>query len=158
MDEGNKGIIVRRPGEGDAIPGPYSRDILVKASGSDTGAAYSLLEFTAPPGGAWTVPHIHEGEEEAWYILEGQMTFRLDDRTVEAPAGSFLLIPRGTLHTFGNIGSTVAKYLAIFSPAGMEHFFAELAALTAASPTGQLTPEARTALGNKHRMTYPPAR
>jgi oxalate decarboxylase/phosphoglucose isomerase-like protein (cupin superfamily) len=41
-------------------------------------------------------------------------------------AGSFVLIPRGTVHTFWNAGSTPAKLLVIFSPAGFEQFFVEV--------------------------------
>ena len=83
---------------------------------------------------------MHQGEEEGWYVLEGELTFRLGDQTVRAPAGSFVLAPRGMLHSFGNTGTQTAKYLELFSPPGMERFFADLAALSAKSPNGRMHP------------------
>ena len=111
-----------------------------------------MLEFTAPPGGPWTDPHFHPEAEEAWYVLEGELTFRIRDRTVPAPAGSFIILPRGTPHTFGNTGTTVARYLAIYSPAGMEHFFEELADSAQASPTVRPDRTAIAAIAQRHGM------
>ena len=91
---------------------------MIKVSGPETGGAYTLLEFTAPVGGEWTIPHVHRGAEEGWYVLEGELTFRLGDQTVRAPTGSFVLVPRGMLHSFGNTGTESARYLELFSPPG----------------------------------------
>lgn len=149
--------IVSQPGEGEIVRIPLGRDIVIKVDGRDTGGAYSILEFTAPVGGEWTIPHVHRGAEEGWYVLEGELTFRLAEQTVQAPAGTFVLAPRGMLHSFGNTGTQTARYLELFSPPGMERFFADLAALAAASPNGRMDPQARIALAEKYGIEYPPS-
>jgi quercetin dioxygenase-like cupin family protein len=149
--------IVSQPGEGEIVRIPLGRDIVIKASGPETRGAYTILEFTAPVGGEWTIPHVHRGAEEGWYVLEGELTFRLADETVRAPAGSFVLVPRGMLHSFGNTGTEMAKYLELFSPPGMERFFSDLAALAAESPGGRIDPKARIALAEKYGIEYPPS-
>ncbi len=69
--------------------------------------------------------HIHKTEDEAFYVLEGEINVLLGERTIRAKAGSFVLIPRGTVHTFSRVGQEPAKLLAIFSPPGVEQFFDE---------------------------------
>lgn len=58
-----------------------------------------------------------------WYVLEGQFRFCADDRTLEAPTGSFVFVPRGTRHCFQKVGPGRARILVMFTPAGMEKFF-----------------------------------
>jgi mannose-6-phosphate isomerase-like protein (cupin superfamily) len=147
--------ILSQPGQGEIIRIPLGRDILIKATGRETGGAYSLMEFTAPVGGDWTIPHVHRAAEEGWYVLEGELTFRMGDQTVLAPAGSFVLAPRGMLHSFGNTGTKTAKYLELFSPPGMERFFADLAALAANSPDGRMDPQGAGRFGSAVRRRVP---
>jgi len=59
--------------------------------------------------------------------LEGTLNILVGERTVTATAGAFILVPRGTVHTFSNGGSAPAKVLVIISPAGFEQFFEEIA-------------------------------
>lgn len=68
------------------------------------------------PPGEGPPPHSHGDMEEAFYILEGAFTFTVGSEQVEARAGSFLLVPRGTMHAFWNSGSDDGRYLRIFSP------------------------------------------
>lgn len=55
------------------------------------------------------------------------MAARVGERTVRAPAGSFVFIPRGTPHMFWNPGPHPARVLVIFAPAGLERFLEETA-------------------------------
>ena len=110
--------VTRGPDEGNAIP----RHIL-KATKQDTAGAYSLIEANITGGGP--PQHIHKAEEEAFYILEGEVNIKIGEETIRATVGSFVVIPRGTVHTFWNAGSTPAKLLVIFSPPGFEQFFFE---------------------------------
>ncbi len=70
--------------------------------------------------------HIHKAEEEAFYVLEGEVNIKIGEQTIRGTVGSFVLIPRGTIHTFWNAGPTHAKLLGIFSPPGFEQFFVEV--------------------------------
>jgi len=96
----------------------------VLASGDQTNGAYSLIEAIIPPGGG-PPPHYHTREEESFYILEGEITFTVDDRATVGMPGTFAQIPRGTPHAFKNSGSVAAKMLIQCSPAGFENFMAE---------------------------------
>lgn len=59
--------------------------------------------------------HIHHRDDEAWYVLEGTLRFRLGDEEVEAPAGSAVFGPRGVPHTFWNPNEEPARYLLVMT-------------------------------------------
>jgi mannose-6-phosphate isomerase-like protein (cupin superfamily) len=60
--------------------------------------------------------HVHHEDDEAWYVLEGTLGFRIGDEVVTAPAGSGVLVPKGTPHTFWNAGPGEARYVLVMSP------------------------------------------
>lgn len=82
---------------------------------------------------------MHHAEEEAFYILEGQLTVTCGDRSWQVGPGAFVLLPRGIAHTFRVQGSEPARLLQITAPAGFERFAEEVGepaqALTVPSPT-----------------------
>jgi mannose-6-phosphate isomerase-like protein (cupin superfamily) len=110
--------ITLEPDEGKAVPAPSH---VIKATKSDTGGAYSLLEVNVRGGGP--PQHIHHAEEEAFYVLEGEVDIKIGEETIRGTVGSFVVVPRGTVHTFWNVGKIPAKLLIIFSPPGFEQFF-----------------------------------
>ena len=69
--------------------------------------------------------HVHHADDEAWYVLEGTMGFRLGDRVVEAGPGSAVFVRRGVPHTFWNATREPARYLLIMS-AGIARLIEEL--------------------------------
>ena len=93
-------------------------------TGEETGGAYFAMEALVPPGGG-PPPHIHHREDETFYLLEGEVEFRVGDETITAGRGDFLNVPRGTVHAFRNAGTEVARIVLTFTPAGMERFFEE---------------------------------
>jgi mannose-6-phosphate isomerase-like protein (cupin superfamily) len=112
-----------------------------------------------PPG--YTVPeHIHHCEEEAWYVLTGVLTFRIAGKTVEARPDTFVLVPRETVHGFGNAGKEPASFLVLFSPAGMEGYFEERSVLMQATAQGRpadyagLDPAVHAELARKYHMDF----
>ena len=117
-----KGGIVLGPGEGETVSSSGVQ-ITFKAVSADTRGGYGLWEDVV--AGEGPPPHIHRDEEEAFYVLEGEMGVRVGDRVVRAAKGAFVLIPRGVVHTFWNVGPTPAKQLVIVSPAGFEGFLQE---------------------------------
>ena len=108
---------------GPAYFGPGDRYVFL-VTGKDSGGAYFILEATVPPGGG-PPPHKHHREVECFYLLEGALTVQVSDREVQASAGDFVHVPRGTTHAFQNSGDKTARMLAVFSPAGMEGYFEE---------------------------------
>ncbi len=157
MSTETTGVVALAPGTGLPIPGAGTgpgSELIVKALEADTRGAYSLLEWRSERGGTWVPPHIHQAEEEAWYVLEGELTFRIGDRTIPAPAGSFILVPRGTLHSFANTGGGPARYLQLFSPGGMERYFAERAALLRDAAPGVPDRTALSGLNQRFGMKF----
>ncbi|MCK8602620.1 cupin domain-containing protein [Desulfoferrobacter suflitae] len=124
MSSSHEGIILGA-GEGKTIS--VLRDSYTyKAAKEETGGAYALIEGEVVGDGP--PPHIHAAEEEAFYVLEGELNVLVGERTVTATAGAFVLVPRGTVHTFSKkAGTASAKILIIISPAGFEKFFEEIA-------------------------------
>jgi mannose-6-phosphate isomerase-like protein (cupin superfamily) len=99
-----------------------------KALASDTGGLLSVCEFTL---GAWKsgpVLRMHTGVDEAFYVVAGKLEAQLDDRRVQAGAGGFLWVPRGTAHSFASAGPEPVQVLALALPGGVEELFAEQAA------------------------------
>jgi mannose-6-phosphate isomerase-like protein (cupin superfamily) len=78
---------------------------------------FVIVEWTAEVGTHWIAPlHVHHADDEAWYVLEGQLGFRLGEREVFADAGSAVLAPRGMPHTYWNVGPEEARYLLVMTP------------------------------------------
>jgi mannose-6-phosphate isomerase-like protein (cupin superfamily) len=73
-----------------------------KALASNTSGRLSLMDRTLPPGGRMPPPHRHSGNEEAYFVLDGDITFVLDGRTTTHGPETFVLVPAGAAHTFGN--------------------------------------------------------
>jgi len=123
--------IVLRPGEGEAnAVGDIG--FTIKATGDDTNGMYSLVEATGP---SFATPHVHHAREEAFYVVDGTVTFLAGEDTVTVGAGAYLLVPRETMHAFRAEGS--ATILLTHSPGGFEHFFRELARAIASGEMNQ---------------------
>lgn len=60
--------------------------------------------------------HVHHSDDEAWYVLEGTLRFRLGDDEIEAGPGSAVFAPRGMPHAYGNAGTELARYLLVLTP------------------------------------------
>jgi mannose-6-phosphate isomerase-like protein (cupin superfamily) len=93
-----------------------------KATGKQTNGAFTVIDQMIQPEGG-PPPHVHRREDEAFYVLEGKFSFLRGDKQTEAGAGSFVYIPKGTLHTFKNIGAQAGRLLVTITPAGLEEFF-----------------------------------
>lgn len=92
-----------------------------KAIGAETGGTLTVWEADVPPG-AGPPPHAHRDQDEAYYILDGELEVRDGNRTFTARAGAFVFIPRGAVHAFRNTGSTPARMLLWMTPSGFEEF------------------------------------
>lgn len=112
--------VVVGPGEGTPI-WQLGNQFTVKASAEQTGGAYSLLEQVC--AGAPPPLHVHDQEEEAFFVLDGTLDLHLGDELVKAQAGSFCLVPRGVAHTFRSTSEQPARMLVVLSPPGFERFF-----------------------------------
>jgi quercetin dioxygenase-like cupin family protein len=95
---------------------------IFKVTGKQTNNAYTIIEQTIHSQGG-PPPHIHHLEDEAFYVLEGRFSFLYGDKQSVFETGSFINIPRGTLHTFKNVDEKQGRLLVIITPSGLEEFF-----------------------------------
>jgi quercetin dioxygenase-like cupin family protein len=120
-----------------------------KALAANTSGRLSLMDRTLPPGGRMPPLHRHAGNEEAYFVLEGDITFVLEGRTTTYGAETFVLVPAGAAHTFGNRSDAPARLLVIHAPA-LDGYFAELEQLWGGDEAP--TPEQERALMSRHGM------
>jgi mannose-6-phosphate isomerase-like protein (cupin superfamily) len=122
-DTASRSALVVGPEGGDSIWfGPNRMTIVARAA--DTNGAYALVSAWAPAGSGPPL-HVHHGADEAFYILEGELTIVCGDDEFRAGAGSFALLPRDVPHTFVVEGGRDVRLLNLLSPGGSEAFFAE---------------------------------
>lgn len=117
--------IVLAPGAGREYPMGRLRAIF-KADGNETEGNYSISEWWLDPHTKGPGAHRHP-EDDVFFVLEGAMHFLVDDEWVEAPAGSFVLVPGGVTHTFENRGGTRASALNISAPGDFEERMPDIA-------------------------------
>jgi quercetin dioxygenase-like cupin family protein len=137
--EAASGGIILGPGEGRTIPGTDA--MTLKATAEQTRGSIGFLEATSSPG--YGPPrHIHRSHDELFYVLEGEFLFLVGERQFNAPPGSFVFIPRGTVHAVKVVGPEPGKVLIAYIPGGLEHSFEEFA--QARAEQGEDADRART--------------
>lgn len=89
---------------------------------ASTGGSYALVELIehAPYR---TPAHVHPQLDESFYVLEGTLALEMGGRSHELPAGSYVHIPRGTVHAQGSADDRPVRLLTRLSPGGFEQFF-----------------------------------
>ena len=111
--------LVRPAGDGTAI---WHVDTLMtfKALSEETGGRLAAWEQLLPHRSSPPL-HVHVADDEAWFVLEGSLTFQVADRTWTAEAGAFVWAPRGLRHTF-RVDSPTARLLGLALPSGFDRF------------------------------------
>jgi mannose-6-phosphate isomerase-like protein (cupin superfamily) len=100
--------------------------VVFRLGGVDTAGAFAIVEHPIEPG-RLVMPHVHLHEDEYSYVLEGTIGARVGEREIVAGPGSYVIKPRGLMHTFWNPGPGPARLLEVIAPAGFESYFVELA-------------------------------
>src|SRR5690349_6106423 len=93
-----------------------------KVTGEETNGAFTIVDQIIQPQGG-PPPHVHQREDEAFYILEGRFAFLCGEKQTVFESGSFVYVPKGALHTFKNIDSKPGRLLVTITPSGLEEFF-----------------------------------
>jgi mannose-6-phosphate isomerase-like protein (cupin superfamily) len=107
------GAVVIAPGEGHRVG-----NVEFLARTVDTPRfTFGIIEIVA---GRELEAHVHQEEDDAFYILEGEMTFVVEGEDVQAPPGTFVLVPPGVEHGFRNDGAIPVRMLNIHAPAGFD--------------------------------------
>ena len=145
--------IVLFPGEGRTVT-VTNTCTTFKVTSEVNGGRFSLAEYDLPAGFPGPPPHVHKKFEHAWYVLGGELQVQINQRIIQAPAGTFVFVPKGTTHTFSNPGSVNVRMLAIDTPGGLEPYYEELAN---AFPDGTpLNPQVIRNIQERYD-TFPPA-
>ena len=103
----------------------FGAEASVKISSRDSGGAYAVMEACTLPNSGPPL-HLHQREDEWWYILDGNFLFEIDSNSVHAGPGDTVFAPRGSRHTFQNIGSVPGRTLVTVVPGGLDAFFQEV--------------------------------
>ena len=93
----------------------------------ESGGAVAVIENVVPAGFPGPYLHTHDFDE-AFYVLEGEITFQVEDELLTAGPGEFAFAPRGVRHTLANRSGAPARYVLVCTPAGFERYFARMEA------------------------------
>ncbi len=104
----------------------FGEEVTILLDGSQTGGNFTAFVENTPPGGG-PPPHLHEREEEWFYVLEGCVSFLTQGAWMDAHPGDVVFAARNSVHTFKNNTSRPTRMLIHTSPSGFEEFFAEAA-------------------------------
>src|SRR5260370_24874430 len=102
-----------------AVPGLRHR-----VSAGLLGGTTSIHEGLIAPG-ELIPPHTHAHEDQCTYIVSGALCLQISDELIQAPAGSYVIKPRGLPHAFWNPGNTLARMLQITNPGRFQPYYAE---------------------------------
>jgi len=123
-------------------------EIVVKASADTTDAAFTIIEENQPVD---TRLHVHENEDELFYVLEGEHVFQVGDQEFHAGPGGLVFAPRGVPHAQRRVLPRTGRILVLASPAGFEGFFRDLAE---ADRAGALAPDTYVNASKKYGITW----
>jgi mannose-6-phosphate isomerase-like protein (cupin superfamily) len=123
-------------------------DFVIRASAETTGGAFSIIEEIDPLD---TPRHVHEHEDELFYVLEGEHVVEVGDEEFRVGPGGLVFAPRGVPHAQRRVVPRQGRHLVMVSPAGFEGFFREL---SAAEADGTIGPEVYTRVSERYGITW----
>ena len=123
-------------------------EVVVKASADATGGAFTIFEENEPVD---TGLHVHEHEDELFYVLEGEHVFQVGDQEFRAGPGGLVFAPRGIPHAQRRVVPRTGRVLVLTSPAGFEGFFRELSEADGADALG---PDTYARASKKYGITW----
>ncbi|MEI9909304.1 MAG: cupin domain-containing protein [Bacteroidota bacterium] len=100
--------------------------LFVKLFSNACGGVMTITEYRLPPNFPGPPPHKHRQFEHAWYVLRGEVNVQLGAEMKVLQPGSFLFIPKYTVHAFSNLCDHEAGLLAIDTPGGFEKYYGDL--------------------------------
>ena len=140
------------PGAGRTVSA-FGDTMTFKLGDAETGGALTLGFNTTPPGGG-PPPHRHLDEDELFIMVSGREEYFLDGVWTEVEPGAVVYVPRGTVHTFRNVGSTPSQKWTLTTSGGFDRFFSACAQLFDAAAATRTAPDMGriVALLAEHRL------
>jgi mannose-6-phosphate isomerase-like protein (cupin superfamily) len=130
----SKSVVVLDPDSGERAIDIAGADVTILASSEHTAGTISVLRYTAPAHFPGPPLHIHPRFDEAWYVLDGELTLMPHGEASTLSAGAFAFTPGDVPHTFANRTDEPTTFLVICTPGGFEGYFRELAELSTGGP------------------------
>ena len=111
----------------DSAPATWAMGMLFErlAGAEETAGLLSASVVTQPPGQASPL-HVHTREAEAWFLLQGTMTYRAGERLIRMTAGDFIYLPQEIPHAFRTTGTVPVRFLALALPGGLLDIYDEI--------------------------------
>jgi len=147
--EKNKKILIA-PDEGAHLP---ILDITHKVTSESFGGAFTSIEAGIPPG-EMIPPHTHTREDECAFVLEGELTLDVGSEIVVAPAGSFVVKPRGVYHAMCNTGTGPVRFLEFHTPGEFENYYDEYEQIVESAMNEDERLRARMELGERYGVSW----
>ncbi len=138
------------PDDGVRLP---TLDMVHKVTAEASGGPLTIEEWGLPPG-QMIPPHTHTREDECNFVLEGELTCDVGGELVVAPAGSYVLKPRGVPHALYNAGPGPVRVLEVLTPGGLEGYFDEYERIASGGMDEDERRIARVELGERYGITW----
>ena len=113
--------IIRQQGEGERMWFAGGGVFIWKATAAETGGAFLMVEDRMERGKV-TPLHLHPNEDEAIYVLDGEIVAHVDNAQHRVGAGGLFFAPRGVPHAF-MVASETAHVLSVQTPGSGESFY-----------------------------------
>ena len=156
MSTSTSAALMTASGEGRPVH-VLGADLTIRVSSRDTNGAFTVFEGRIPPLEGPPLDR-HPGQDESFYIVEGDFRFEVDGQEIYASAGATVVAPRGSTHTFQNVGRERGRMITTVVPGGLDLFFEDIETV---SPRGTAPDLARLLpVFKKHgqEMLGPPLR
>ncbi len=127
--------------------------VRILIDGASSGGRCCMFECPIPPGDGPPL-HKHEHEDELFYVLQGKIKFSVDGEIFIGEPGSFACAPRGSVHSFRNIGAQTALLLVTCTPSGLEIPFRAVRDPEPGDTRDKLSPEEVMSEFYKHGITF----
>lgn len=129
-------------------PPARSRPFRVVADGERSNGL-ALGDTLIPVGAPGPGKHVHTHEDEALYVLSGTLTVEVGSERYDAGPESYVFLPRGVPHVFGNLSEQDVRAVVLFNSTSLARMFEEQAEYRA-SITGAPDPAALAEISERH--------